>query len=401
MQQKRRKLGSKRSQVVEEQVQTLLEAGFIREVKYPLWLANVVLVKKPNRNWRMCVDYTDLNKACPKDPYPLPNIDTLVDASSGYKYLSFMDAYSRYNQTPMHQPDQEKTSFLTPKVNYCYVVMPFEHKNAGDTYQRLMNKVFANHIGKLMEVYVDDMLIKIQTEETLLPNLAEVNPTEWNFYVDDSSNKAESGAGVILESEQGTQLKLCLRFEFPAKNNQAEYEALLAGLKLARVVGAKKLTIFSDSQEEKVLNIADQDQGWMTPKINYLKSETLPADKKDSKRLIREVQYYTMVHDVLYKREISTPLLKCVPTFATKEVLEEVHGGMCGNHLRTRALSKKLLRAGFYWPTLQKETTEFVKTCPPCQKHANFHTALPEELICVTSPWPFAKWGLDLLEPFP
>ncbi|XP_057739676.1 uncharacterized protein LOC130956676 [Arachis stenosperma] len=94
VQQKHRKLGPERSQVVEEQVQALLEARFIKEVKYPLWLANVVLVRKPNEKWWMCVDYTDLNKAYPKDPYPLLNIDTLVDASSGYKYLSFMDAYS-------------------------------------------------------------------------------------------------------------------------------------------------------------------------------------------------------------------------------------------------------------------------------------------------------------------
>ena len=97
VQQRRRKLRPERSQAVEEQVQALLEAGFIREVKYPLWLANVVLVKKSNGKWQMCTDYTDLNKACPKDPYPLPSMGTLVDASSGYKYLSFMDAYSGYN----------------------------------------------------------------------------------------------------------------------------------------------------------------------------------------------------------------------------------------------------------------------------------------------------------------
>ncbi|XP_072071921.1 uncharacterized protein [Arachis hypogaea] len=104
----------------------------------------------------------------------------------------------------------------------------------------------------------------------------------------------------------------------------------------------------------------------MTPIINYLKSKTLPANKKEAKRLVREAQYNTMIQDVLYKRGISTPLLKCVLTSATKEVLEEVHSGMCGNHLEARALAKKVLRAGFYWLTLQKEVTEFVKTCPPC-----------------------------------
>ncbi|XP_057734356.1 uncharacterized protein LOC130949728 [Arachis stenosperma] len=118
VQQKRRKLGPERTQAVEEQVQALLEAGFIREVKYPLWLPDVVFVKKSNGKWRMCTNYTDLNKTCPKDPYPLLNIDTLVDASSKYKYISFTDAYSGYNQIPMYPSDQEKTSFLIPKATY-------------------------------------------------------------------------------------------------------------------------------------------------------------------------------------------------------------------------------------------------------------------------------------------
>nr|XP_025703172.1 uncharacterized protein LOC112803938 [Arachis hypogaea] len=104
----RRKLGPEWVQVVEEQIQALLKAGFIREVKYLTWLANMVLVKKQNGKWRMC-DYTDLNKVCPKDPYPLPKIDTLVDSNSGYQYLSFIDAYSGYNQIPMYKPEQEKT----------------------------------------------------------------------------------------------------------------------------------------------------------------------------------------------------------------------------------------------------------------------------------------------------
>ncbi|XP_072054250.1 uncharacterized protein [Arachis hypogaea] len=138
--------------------------------------------------------------------------------------------------------------------------------------------------------------------------------------------------------------------------------------------------------EEKVLSIADNNQRRMTPIINYLKSEMLPTENRDAKRLIREAQYYTLMHNVLYRRGVSTSFLKCIPTFATKEVLEEVHSGMCGNYLGARALSKMILRAGFYWPTLQKEAAEFVKTCSPCQKHANFHATPPEELICVISP---------------
>ncbi|KAL5539706.1 hypothetical protein UlMin_045789 [Ulmus minor] len=121
---------------------------------------NVVLVKQVNGNWRVCVDFTDLNKACPKDSFPLPRIDQLMDATTGHELLSFMDAYSGYNQIRMHQPDQEHTAFLTDQGLYCYKVMPFGLKNAGATYQRLVNKMFKQQIGKTMEVYVDDMLVK-------------------------------------------------------------------------------------------------------------------------------------------------------------------------------------------------------------------------------------------------
>ena len=95
--QKKRHCAPDRIRVVDQEVDKLLEAGFIREVSYPEWLANVVLVRKASGKWRMCVDYTDLNKACPKDSFPLPRIDQLVDATSGYQLLSFMDAFSGYN----------------------------------------------------------------------------------------------------------------------------------------------------------------------------------------------------------------------------------------------------------------------------------------------------------------
>ena len=96
-----------------EEVRKLLEADFIREVYYPNWLANVVMVKKANEKWRMCINFTDLNRACPKDNYPLPRIDTLVDSTARHELLSFMDTFSGYNQIKMNEDDQERTSFVT------------------------------------------------------------------------------------------------------------------------------------------------------------------------------------------------------------------------------------------------------------------------------------------------
>ena len=117
-----------------DKVNKLLAANFIREVYYPEWLANVVMVKKANGKWRICVDFTDLNSACPKDNFPLPKIDQLVDSTAGHKLLTFMDTFSRYNQIQMAEEDQEKTTFITSQGLYCYRVMPFDLKNVGATY---------------------------------------------------------------------------------------------------------------------------------------------------------------------------------------------------------------------------------------------------------------------------
>ncbi|KAI5335174.1 hypothetical protein L3X38_025307 [Prunus dulcis] len=154
------------------EVDKLQTIGFIREATYLVWLANSVMVRKATGGWRMCQDYTDLNKACLKDSVPLPRIDQLVDATAGHELLSFMDAYSDYNQIFMHPPDSEHTAFITDKGLYCYNVMPFGLKNAGATYQRLVNKIFAGYIGNIMEVYVDDMLVKSRTAEEHLQNLS-------------------------------------------------------------------------------------------------------------------------------------------------------------------------------------------------------------------------------------
>jgi len=109
----------------------------------------------------MCIDYTDLNRACPKDGYPLPNIDKLVDNSSGYKLLSFMDAYYGYNQIPMAEEDKQKTAFTTESRNYFFSVTPFVLRNAGATYQLMMNKVYDKELlGDILEVYMDDMIVK-------------------------------------------------------------------------------------------------------------------------------------------------------------------------------------------------------------------------------------------------
>ncbi|GAU31520.1 hypothetical protein TSUD_332960 [Trifolium subterraneum] len=172
--QKKRKLGEERREAVDEEVAKLKAAHFIEEIKYPEWLANVVMVKKNNGKWRMCVDFTDLNKACLKDPYPLPSIDKLIDGASGCKVLSFMDAYSGYNQIKMNLPDAPHAAFMTNNCNYFYKVMPFGLKNVGATYQRLMDRIFSRQIGRNLEVYIDDMVVKTTGETSHDMDLEEI-----------------------------------------------------------------------------------------------------------------------------------------------------------------------------------------------------------------------------------
>ena len=171
--QKRRSFAPERQKAINEEVGKLLQAQAIREVEYPEWLANVVLIKKANGKWWLCIDFIDLNKAYLKDSFPLPRIDLIVDATVGHELLSFMDAFSGYNQISMDPNDQEKTSFVTDRGTYCYRVMPFGLKNARVTYQRLVNRMFQKQIETFMEVYIDDMLVKSIKAELHITHLAE------------------------------------------------------------------------------------------------------------------------------------------------------------------------------------------------------------------------------------
>ena len=114
---------------------------------------------------RVCVDYRDLNKASPKDDFPLPHIDVLVDSTAGFELFSFMDGFSGYNQIRMKEEDKTKTSFITLWGTFCYKVMPFGLKNAGATYQRAMVTLFHDMMHKAIEVYVDDMIAKSRQGE--------------------------------------------------------------------------------------------------------------------------------------------------------------------------------------------------------------------------------------------
>jgi hypothetical protein len=169
MQQRLCRFNEKRRRAIGVELRKLPDAGFIKEVFHPTWLVNPVLVKKKNGKWRMCVYYISLKKACPKVPFPLPRIDQIVDSTAGCEL--FLDAYSGYHQIKMKESDQLATSFITPFRMYCYITMPFCLRNAGSTYQRCMQHVFGDHIGRTVETYVDDIVVKTRKADDLVNNL--------------------------------------------------------------------------------------------------------------------------------------------------------------------------------------------------------------------------------------
>jgi hypothetical protein len=171
VQQRLRRFDKERRRAIKVELRKLLEAGFIKEVSHPMWLANPVLVKKKNGKWRMCVDYTSLNKACPKVLFPLPRIDQIVDSTAGCELLCFLDAYSGYHQIKMKESDQLATSLITLFGMYCYVTMSFDLRNAGVTYQRCMQHVFGDHIWRTVEAYVDDIVVKTRKADDLVDDL--------------------------------------------------------------------------------------------------------------------------------------------------------------------------------------------------------------------------------------
>jgi hypothetical protein len=171
--QRLRKMSEDKAKGARNEVKRLLSAGVIREVTYPEWLANTFMVNKANGKWRMCIDFTNLNKACPKDEFPLPRIDSLVDAAASSELMSLLDCYSGYHQIWMKKEDEPKTSFITPSGTYCYLRMPEGLKNAGGSFSRMTAKVLHSQISRNVLTYVDDIIVKSTKQENHVADLQE------------------------------------------------------------------------------------------------------------------------------------------------------------------------------------------------------------------------------------
>ncbi|XP_072064541.1 uncharacterized protein [Arachis hypogaea] len=265
-------------------------------------------------------------------------------------------------------------------------------------------------------------------------------------HVDGASNQTFGGAGIILESPTGVVYEQSVKFEFPVSNNQAECEALLGGLLLAREVGATRVEVKKLSEEfdevtvqhvlrerniqaDLLSKMASTKPGtgnrsliqglvkepivtlhitraadlpsWMDPITSFLENGKLPDAKKTAKALRREAAKHTIIQGQLFKKGLNQPLLKCLRPDQTDYVLSEVQEGCCGHHIGGKALAQKLVRDGYYWPSMMTDSKEFVKKCRRCQENANFHKVPAAELSLLMASRPFSQWGCRPLRAFP
>nr|GEW17443.1 reverse transcriptase domain-containing protein [Tanacetum cinerariifolium] len=419
--QKKRGQAPERTKAIQAEVKKLVEVGIMREVYYHDWLSKPVMVKKHDGSWRMCVDFTDLNKACLQDCYPLPEIDWKVESLCGYPFKFFLDAYKGYHQIQMAAADEEKTAFHTGQGVYCYTKMPFGLKNAGATYQRLMDKAPADRTrdgrdtSLLYKPCVTGSRTKLLTDGKagVITGLCSKKASK---IFSGTSYRDGSGAGLILTNLDGVEFTYALRFQFAASNNEAEYEALIAGLQIATQIGVKNIKANVDSKlvanqvlgtyiakEDNMIKYLDIAKGlvlvevletkfitakevtavieeegptWMTKLVNYLKEGTLPEDEKKAWKLRLKARQYELIEGIIYKRSFLTPWLRCVGPLQAKYVMREIHEGSCSMHAGPWSVVAKAIRLGYFWMTIHKDAQDMIRKCSDCQ------------------------WGIDIAGPF-
>nr|GEV84940.1 hypothetical protein [Tanacetum cinerariifolium] len=579
--QNKRGQAPERNKAISEEVKKLVEADIMKEVHYHSWLSNPVMVKKHDDSWRMCMDFKDLNKTCPKDGYPLPEIDWKVESLCGYPYKCFLDAYKGYHQINMAEEDEEKTTNLkawsfappikgggAPKKHKRRSAAPLfknvvRTKNAGATYQRLVDKAFQKHIGQNLKVYVDDLVIKIQTEKEVIRDIEEtfktlrkinmkLNPKKYAFGmrectflgykvdVDGLRVSPDNVKAVLdllspkcLKDVQKLNGKLASLNRFLSKSVEKSLPFFKTLKKFTKKTTKEAFsTVLMTERHGKQVPVYFVSRALQGPEINYtLVEKLILALVSASERLKRYFQAHTIVvitdqpikqllsnpkvtgrllkwrfelgeHDIQYRprtsvkgqiladfivkhpdddapdtpmkdrEELSDPWIlfrdgssyvdgsgggliiknpegmeftyalqfrfnatnneaeyealiaglriasqmgiqnlqenvdsklvanQCVGPLQAKYVLREIHEGSCSMHAGPRFVVSKALRSGYLWPTMHTDARNLIRECKDCQVHRLVPRNPQEKLTPITSPWPFYKWGIDIAGPF-
>ncbi|GKV42144.1 hypothetical protein SLEP1_g49581 [Rubroshorea leprosula] len=400
---------------VKEEIERLVKAGFIRACKYANWLSNVVLVLKKNGKLRVCVDFRNLNLATPKDEYPMPIADLWVDGVARHKILSFMDSHSGYNQIFIADADVPKTTFRCPGAvgTFEWVVMTFGLKNVGATYQRAMNAIFHDMIGKFMEIYIDDVVVKSHGEADHLVHLRKafermrqhglkMNPLKCAFGV-----SAGNFLGYLVH-ERGLEVdknKARAVIEAKPPQNKKELQRFLGQLKesMVEVIGDSQLVLKQLSGEYKCTSLAlapyfalavqlleefdDVSIRHVPRDQNYEANEM--AQIASGLRIPEGVMQKGVMQKVVIVEKRSLPSIhQCGMTVSTYSIdvtqtdwrfpiiqylkdqsikmLSDVHDGICGAHQAGIKMCWLIRRHGFFWPSVLKDYIAYAKGCKSC-----------------------------------
>ncbi|KAK8916007.1 hypothetical protein KSP39_PZI022731 [Platanthera zijinensis] len=517
IQQKKRAIASRMAKPIREEVEKLLQAGFISANKYPGW--DVTFITEDG-----CFSYNMM-------PFGLKNagatyqrmMDRIFRKQKGRNLEVYVDDLMIKSQDlKSHIADLEETfgtirkykmrlnplkcvfgasrgkflghlltpSGVEPNPDKVKAILELESPTNTKEVQRLtvtdhpLRRILegVEHSGRLAKwsielsefdlSFVPRMAVKAQVvADFLVDYVVEVKEAEtspvvaWEMLVDGASGRNSFGGGMVLTSPEGTRIEQALRVHFTLTNNQAEYEAIIAGLRLARELGIQDIKVFTDSMlvaghirgefevreatlqlyltrvkgiigqfrsfsiqhvpreentqadllakhgpraggttmelfrpsiEEGELMEVDHPRSWMDPITTYLMTGRLPEGELEKKHIRYKSAYYLLKEGVLYRKTLSGLLARCISEEEVERVLEEIHSGECGSHSGSRTLEGRVLRQGYFWPTLRKDAEEFARRCRKCQEFAPLQLLPAQRLRTITAPWPFAIWGLDL-----
>ncbi|XP_070035316.1 uncharacterized protein [Nicotiana tomentosiformis] len=486
--QKLRKFKTDMSVKIKEEITKQLEAKVIRVTHYPTWLANVVPVPKKDGKTRVCVDYRDLNKASPKDNFPLPNIHILIDNCAKHEIGSFVDCYAGYHQILMDEEDAEKTAFITPWGTYNLKLNPAKcafgvpsGKLLGFIVSRRGIELDPSKIKAIQELpppknktevmsllgrlnYISRFIAQLTTTcEPIFKLLKKNAAVKWTDECQEAFDKIKNyllNPPVLVPPEPGRPLilyltvtdnsfgcvleilvlgdsdllvhqiqgewetrdlklipyrqclhDLCQRFrsvEFrhiPRIHNEiADALATLASmLHHPDEIYVDPLQIQIRDQHAYCNLVEEELDGepWFHDVKEYIKSGVYPAHATgDQKRTIRRLASgFFLSGGILYKRTPDLGLLRCIDAKQASTIMAEVHSGVCGPHMSGYVLAKKILRAGYYWLTMERDCISFVRKCHQCQVHGDLIHSPPSELHTMSAPWPFVAWGMDVIGP--
>eukprot|EP00253_Pinus_taeda_P036018 PITA_36018 len=371
----------------------------------------MVPIRNKNGDIRICIDFRNLNKASLKDNFPLPTMEQILQSVVGLDLMSFLDGFSGYNQILVHLDDRLKTTFRTKWGTYAYHKMPFGLINTGATFQRAMDIAFKGLINRTVVIYLDDITVFSKERSNHLHDLNQIfqrckrysislNPKKSFFALDQGKllGFIVSKDGIYIDPNRIKEIS-----EIPFPDNKKSMQSFLGQINFVKrfIPGTSNILESSDTDQSETINqisIIDSESQYAYL-IFYLKNGYAPPNLSyKNKRAIRlKAKNFTIIDDVLFRKNYDSVLLRCLQKQEARRVLQELHDGPAGGHFGADTTAHKIIHAGYYWPTLFRDAHEYVRKCQNCQTSSGIQKKSAFPLQPVNIEQPFEQWGLDII----